>query len=83
MNDYMIFTLYTFDLSYHKTLMMLEIIVDSIVQYFENYFWLCLVSRLPLLLMSVAYFKIICVLWKSDTIPGHRESCNQTHSIRK
>lgn len=38
--------------------------------------------RLPLVLMSIAYFKIICVLWKSDTIPGHRESCNQTHTTR-
>lgn len=43
---------------------------------------LLLIHRLPLVLMSIAYFKIICVLWKSDTIPGHRESCNQTHTTR-
>ncbi|XP_031622005.1 uncharacterized protein LOC116340015 isoform X2 [Contarinia nasturtii] len=37
----------------------------------------------PLFFMSIAYFKIIRVLWKSDTIPGHRESCNhrQMHTV--
>uniref|UniRef100_A0A1B0CBY5 Putative allatotropin receptor n=1 Tax=Lutzomyia longipalpis TaxID=7200 RepID=A0A1B0CBY5_LUTLO len=29
---------------------------------------------LPLLIMTIAYFQIVRVLWKSDTIPGHRES---------
>lgn len=29
--------------------------------------------------MSVAYFQIVRVLWKSDTIPGHTESRNQQH----
>lgn len=29
--------------------------------------------------MSLAYFQIVRVLWKSDTIPGHRESRNQHH----
>lgn len=35
--------------------------------------------RLPLVLMTIAYFQIVRVLWKSDTIPGHRESRNQTY----
>ncbi|CAD7089438.1 unnamed protein product [Hermetia illucens] len=35
---------------------------------------------LPLLLMTVAYFKIVRVLWKSDTIPGHRESRNHQYT---
>lgn len=34
--------------------------------------------RLPLILMTVAYFHIIRILWKSDTIPGHRESQQQS-----
>lgn len=34
-------------------------------------------SRLPLLFMTVAYFQIVRVLWRSDTIPGHRESRTQ------
>lgn len=29
---------------------------------------------LPLLLMSVAYYQIVRVLWKSDNIPGHTET---------
>lgn len=29
--------------------------------------------------MTIAYFQIVRVLWKSDTIPGHRESRNQTY----
>lgn len=35
--------------------------------------------------MSIAYFNIIRILWKSDSIPGHRESYNhnQMHTIRK
>ncbi|KAL1400508.1 hypothetical protein pipiens_007378, partial [Culex pipiens pipiens] len=32
---------------------------------------------LPLLFMTVAYFQIVRVLWRSDTIPGHRESRTQ------
>ncbi|GAB0095136.1 orexin receptor type 2 isoform X1 [Sergentomyia squamirostris] len=28
----------------------------------------------PLIVMTIAYFQIVRVLWKSDTIPGHRES---------
>lgn len=28
-------------------------------------------SRLPLVLMTIAYFQIVRVLWRSDTIPGH------------
>lgn len=35
--------------------------------------------RLPLILMTIAYTQIVRVLWKSDTIPGHRESRNQTY----
>ncbi|KAL5287693.1 NPFFR2.2 family protein [Megaselia abdita] len=37
---------------------------------------------LPLCIMTVAYFKIVRVLWKSDTIPGHRESRNYTYSTK-
>ncbi|XP_055529327.1 orexin receptor type 2-like isoform X2 [Wyeomyia smithii] len=40
---------------------------------------------LPLLFMTIAYFQIVRVLWRSDTIPGHRESRNQPcgiHSTR-
>lgn len=29
---------------------------------------------LPLLFMSVAYYQIVRVLWKSDNIPGHTET---------
>lgn len=29
---------------------------------------------LPLLLMSVTYYQIVRVLWKSDNIPGHTET---------
>ncbi|XP_060833731.1 orexin receptor type 2-like [Rhopalosiphum padi] len=29
---------------------------------------------LPLLLMSIAYYQIVRVLWKSDNIPGHTET---------
>ncbi|XP_035912531.1 tachykinin-like peptides receptor 86C isoform X3 [Anopheles stephensi] len=36
-----------------------------------------LLYTLPLLFMTVAYFQIVRVLWRSDTIPGHRESRNQ------
>lgn len=36
--------------------------------------------RIPLLLMSVAYYQIVRVLWKSDTIPGHRESRSMVHT---
>lgn len=36
-----------------------------------------LISRFPLLLMSIAYFQIVRVLWRSDTIPGHREISTQ------
>ncbi|XP_037049143.1 orexin receptor type 1-like isoform X1 [Bradysia coprophila] len=35
---------------------------------------------LPLVMMTVAYYQIVRVLWKSDTIPGHRESRNQTYT---
>lgn len=31
-------------------------------------------------MMTVAYYQIVRVLWKSDTIPGHRESRNQTYT---
>lgn len=31
---------------------------------------------LPLLFMSVAYWQIVRVLWKSDNIPGHSETVN-------
>lgn len=31
--------------------------------------------------MTIAYFQIFCVLWKSDTIPGHKESYKPTHAI--
>uniref|UniRef100_A0A182Q9T1 G-protein coupled receptors family 1 profile domain-containing protein n=1 Tax=Anopheles farauti TaxID=69004 RepID=A0A182Q9T1_9DIPT len=44
-----------------------------------------LLYTLPLLFMTVAYFQIVRVLWRSDTIPGHRESRNQPcgiHSTR-
>ncbi|XP_052873283.1 neuropeptide SIFamide receptor-like [Anopheles cruzii] len=45
-----------------------------------------LLYTLPLLFMTVAYFQIVRVLWRSDTIPGHRESRNQpcgtVHSTR-
>lgn len=38
-------------------------------------FWSFLCSfflhRLPLILMTIAYFQIVRVLWRSDTIPGH------------
>lgn len=27
--------------------------------------------RLPLTLMTIAYYQIVRVLWRSDTIPGH------------
>ncbi|XP_058831451.1 orexin receptor type 2-like isoform X2 [Topomyia yanbarensis] len=40
---------------------------------------------LPLLFMTVAYIQIILILWRSDTIPGHRESRTQPcgiHSTR-
>ncbi|XP_053686039.1 orexin receptor type 2-like [Sabethes cyaneus] len=40
---------------------------------------------LPLLFMTIAYFQIVRVLWRSDTIPGHRESRTQPcgiHSTR-
>lgn len=37
-------------------------------------------SSAPLILMTVAYFQIVRVLWKSDTIPGHRESRTQTYT---
>lgn len=30
-----------------------------------------IVRRLPLILMTIAYFQIVRVLWRSDTIPGH------------
>lgn len=30
--------------------------------------------------MSIAYYQIVRVLWKSDTIPGHRESRNTMHT---
>lgn len=36
----------------------------------------CFDFRVPLLVMGVAYFQIVRVLWRSDTIPGHRESRN-------
>ncbi|XP_062561572.1 neuropeptide SIFamide receptor-like isoform X2 [Armigeres subalbatus] len=36
---------------------------------------------LPLLFMTVAYFQIVRVLWRSDTIPGHRESRAQPYGI--
>lgn len=36
--------------------------------------------RLPLSLMSIAYFKIIRVLWTQDTIPGHRETRSQQYT---
>ncbi|PZC77636.1 hypothetical protein B5X24_HaOG203144 [Helicoverpa armigera] len=32
------------------------------------------VSRLPLLLMTVAYYQIVKVLWRSEKIPGHAET---------
>ncbi|XP_049545190.1 neuropeptide SIFamide receptor-like isoform X3 [Anopheles darlingi] len=45
-----------------------------------------LLYTLPLLFMTIAYFQIVRVLWRSDTIPGHRESRNQpcgtVHSTR-
>lgn len=84
-----------FSLAYCNALVVFANVFDGIVRSFKNNFYLDLIIcwflffsililfRLPLLLMSVAYFKIICVLWKSDTIPGHRESCNQMHTIRK
>lgn len=31
---------------------------------------------LPLLFMTVAYWQIVRVLWKSDNIPGHSETVN-------
>ncbi|CAO1434913.1 unnamed protein product [Diamesa serratosioi] len=34
----------------------------------------------PLLLMTIAYFQIVRVLWRSDTIPGHREISTQKES---
>ncbi|XP_058465575.1 orexin receptor type 2-like isoform X2 [Malaya genurostris] len=40
---------------------------------------------LPLIFMTVAYIQIILILWRSDTIPGHRESRTQPcgiHSTR-
>ncbi|XP_021705705.1 orexin receptor type 2 isoform X2 [Aedes aegypti] len=36
---------------------------------------------LPLLFMTIAYFQIVRVLWRSDTIPGHRESRTQPYGI--
>ncbi|XP_055918849.1 orexin/Hypocretin receptor type 1-like isoform X1 [Eupeodes corollae] len=41
---------------------------------------LILLYVLPLLLMMIAYFKIVRILWKSDTIPGHRESRTQQYT---
>ncbi|XP_052892830.1 neuropeptide SIFamide receptor-like [Anopheles moucheti] len=44
-----------------------------------------LLYTVPLLFMTGAYFQIVRVLWRSDTIPGHRESRNQPcgmHSTR-
>lgn len=37
------------------------------------------ICSIPLILMSIAYYQIVRVLWKSDTIPGHRESRNTVH----
>ncbi|XP_055383813.1 orexin receptor type 2-like isoform X2 [Condylostylus longicornis] len=44
----------------------------------KNFYIVRLVTLyiLPLFLMTIAYFKIVRVLWKSETIPGHRESRN-------
>ncbi|XP_055838012.1 orexin/Hypocretin receptor type 1-like isoform X3 [Episyrphus balteatus] len=41
---------------------------------------LVLLYILPLMLMMIAYFKIVRILWKSDTIPGHRESRTHQYS---
>jgi len=35
---------------------------------------------LPLLLMSVTYYQIVRVLWKSDNIPGHTETVQMFNS---
>uniref|UniRef100_A0A336M9M0 CSON012390 protein n=1 Tax=Culicoides sonorensis TaxID=179676 RepID=A0A336M9M0_CULSO len=37
---------------------------------------LVLLYVVPLIIMAIAYFQIVRVLWRSDTIPGHRESRN-------
>lgn len=42
----------------------------------------CHPSRLPLILMTIAYFQIVRVLWRSDTIPGHSNIKAQNHSCR-
>lgn len=38
---------------------------------------LVMLYMLPLLLMMIAYLKIVKILWKSNTIPGHRELRDQ------
>ncbi|XP_055591099.1 orexin receptor type 2-like [Uranotaenia lowii] len=46
-----------------------------------NILKLVFLYSLPLLFMTIAYFQIVRVLWRSDTIPGHRESRNQPCGI--
>ncbi|XP_063708959.1 orexin receptor type 2-like isoform X2 [Culicoides brevitarsis] len=41
-----------------------------------NIIKLVLLYAVPLIIMAIAYFQIVRVLWRSDTIPGHRESRN-------
>lgn len=52
--------------------LMFIFILEEIPKTVEAYLSPCRsFRRLPLILMTIAYYQIVKVLWRSDTIPGH------------